>query len=68
MGQDYISIETIIPPEYPTISTSSQIQIQNKDTPKELLGHSKIEMTQRYVHLVNGALRKAVNFADEVFG
>jgi len=34
---------------------------------KELLGHSTIEMTQRYAHLVNGALKKAVGVADEVF-
>lgn len=36
-------------------------------TLKELLGHSSIEMIQRYAHLINGALRKAVCVADEVF-
>lgn len=34
---------------------------------KELLGHSSIEMTQRYAHLINGATRKAVEVLDEVF-
>ncbi len=27
----------------------------------------KFKMTQRYAHLINGALRKAVNVVDEVF-
>jgi site-specific recombinase XerD len=35
---------------------------------KELLGHAAIEMTQLYGHLVNRALSKAVNVADEVLG
>jgi len=35
---------------------------------KELLGHSSIEMTQRYAHLINGATRRAVEVLDEVFG
>lgn len=34
---------------------------------KELLGHSSIEMTQRYAHLINGATRKAVEVLDDVF-
>ena len=47
------------------LASSGKVDIY---TLKELLGHSTIEMTQRYAHLVNGALRKAVNVADEVFG
>lgn len=46
------------------LASSGKVDIY---TLKELLGHSTIEMTQRYAHLVNGALRKAVNVADEVF-
>jgi integrase len=34
---------------------------------KELLGHSSIEMTQRYAHLINGALQRAACVADDVF-
>lgn len=46
------------------LASSGKVDIY---TLKELLGHSTIEMTQRYAHLVNGALRKAMNVADEVF-
>ncbi len=46
------------------LTSSGKVDIY---TLKELLGHSTIEMTQRYAHLVNGALRKAVEVADEVF-
>ncbi len=35
-------------------------------TLKELLGHSNLEMTQRYAHLINGALRKAACVVDDV--
>jgi integrase len=46
------------------LASSGKVDIY---TLKELLGHSDIEMTQRYAHLINGALLKAVNVADEVF-
>ncbi len=46
------------------LASSGKVDIY---TLKELLGHSTLEMTQRYAHLVNGALRKAVNVADNVF-
>lgn len=46
------------------LASSGKVDIY---TLKELLGHSDIKMTQRYAHLINGALRKAVNVADEVF-
>lgn len=46
------------------LASSGKVDIY---TLKELLGHSTIEMTQRYAHLVNGALRKATCVADEVF-
>ncbi len=46
------------------LASSGKVDIY---TLKELLGHSTIEMTQRYAHLVNGALRKAAHVADEVF-
>lgn len=47
------------------LASSGKVDIY---TLKELLGHSTLEMTQRYAHLVNGALQKAVNVADDVFG
>lgn len=34
---------------------------------KELLGHKDIKMTQRYSHILNSALRKGTEVADEVF-
>ena len=34
---------------------------------KELLGHKTLKMTQRYAHLINGALQKGASVADEVF-
>jgi integrase len=46
------------------LASSGKVDIY---TLKELLGHSDIKMTQRYAHLINGALQKAVNVADEVF-
>jgi integrase/DNA-directed RNA polymerase subunit RPC12/RpoP len=36
-------------------------------TLKELLGHREIKMTQRYAHLINGALRRGASVADDVF-
>ena len=33
---------------------------------KELLGHKTLKMTQRYAHLINGALQKGASVADKV--
>lgn len=34
---------------------------------KELLGHRELSMTQRYAHLINGALQRGSNVADSCF-
>jgi integrase len=34
---------------------------------KKLLGHKDIKMTQRYSHIMNSALRKGTEVADELF-
>ncbi len=46
------------------LASSGKVDIY---TLKELLGHRSLDMTQRYAHLINGALRRAVSVADEVF-
>jgi integrase len=44
------------------LASSGKVDIY---TLKELLGHKTLEMTQRYAHLTNDSLQKAVNVMDE---
>jgi integrase len=37
-------------------------------TLQKLLNHQDAKMTQRYAHLLDGALRRGINVADKVFG
>jgi len=46
------------------LASSGKVDIY---TLKELLGHKDIGMTQRYAHLINGALQRGSSVADEVF-
>lgn len=46
------------------LASSGEVDIY---TLKELLGHKSLDMTQRYAHLINGSLKRAVNVADTVF-
>jgi integrase len=46
------------------LASSGQIDIM---VLRDLLGHRELKMTQRYSHLINGALKKGANIADDVF-
>jgi integrase len=46
------------------LASSGQVDIY---TLKELLGHKSLTMTQRYAHLINGTLKKAISVADKAF-
>lgn len=46
------------------LASSGKVDIY---TLKELLGHKTTKMTERYAHLINGALRRGAMVADEVF-
>jgi integrase len=46
------------------LASSGQVDIL---TLKELLGHRELKMTQRYAHLINGALQRGANVADDIF-
>ena len=46
------------------LASSGQVDIY---TLQHLLGHKSLSMTQRYAHLINGALERAASVADTVF-
>lgn len=47
------------------LASSGKVDIY---TLQHLLGHKSLSMTQRYAHLINGALERAAKVADDVLG